>query len=86
MSIPAFPRPFSKDDTDTFDTSPTYNAHVGMTVRDYFAAHAMTAVMPAVISELKKTRGSVKEAQRLQALSAETCYALADAMLKARND
>jgi TRAP-type uncharacterized transport system substrate-binding protein len=57
----------------------------GMTLRDYFAAKAMTAVMPAVMNELKKTRGSVKEAQRLQALSAETCYVLADAMLEARN-
>ena len=57
----------------------------GMTLRDYFAAKAMAAVMPAVMNELKKTRGSVKEAQRLQALSAETCYVLADAMLEARN-
>jgi TRAP-type uncharacterized transport system substrate-binding protein len=57
----------------------------GMTLRDYFAAKAMAVVMPAVINELKKTRGSVKEAQRLQALSAETCYVLADAMLEARN-
>lgn len=56
----------------------------GMTLRDYFAAQAMTAVMPAVMTELKKTRGSIKEAIRLQALSAETCYSLADAMLKAR--
>jgi len=46
----------------------------------------MAAVMPAVINELKKTRGSIKEAQRLQALSAETCYALADAMIKARSE
>ena len=56
-----------------------------MSLRDYFAAKAMAAVMPAVMNELKKTRGSVKEAQRLQALSAETCYVLADAMLEARN-
>jgi hypothetical protein len=68
--IPAFPYP---DHGDT-----------GMTLRDYFASKAMVAVMPAVINELKKTRGSVKEAQRLQALSAETCYVLADAMMKAR--
>jgi hypothetical protein len=84
MSIPAFPRPFSKDDTDAFDDSATYSAHVGMTLRDYFAAHAMAVVMPAFVNELKKTRGSVKEAMRLQDLSAETCYALADAMIKAR--
>jgi hypothetical protein len=61
-----------------------YFGEIGMTLRDYFAAQAMTAVMPAVMTELKKTRGSIKEAIRLQALSAETCYSLADAMLKAR--
>ena len=64
--------------------SSDYFGELGMTLRDYFAAKAMAVVMPAVINELKKTRGSVKEAQRLQALSAETCFALADAMLKAR--
>ena len=57
----------------------------GMALRDYFAAKAMAVVMPAVINELKKTRGSVKEAQRVLALSAETCYVLADAMIKERN-
>lgn len=73
--IPAFPvglEAFGEDKT-------------GMTLRDYFAAKAMAVVMPAVINELKKTRGSVKEAQRMLALSAETCYVLADAMIKERN-
>ena len=55
-----------------------------MSLRDFFASQAMMAVMPEVIKELKKTRGSVKEAQRLNALSCETCYVLADAMIKAR--
>jgi hypothetical protein len=64
---------------------PTENiVYKGMTLRDYFAAKAMLITMPAVINELKKTRGSIKEAIRLQNMSAETCYALADAMLKAR--
>lgn len=63
---------------------PYGTAYTGMDLRDYFAAQAMSAVMPAVITELKKTRGSIKEAIRLQDLSAETCYLLADAMLKAR--
>ena len=70
-NIPAFPNPH-------------YNNVYGMTLRDYFAAKAMTVVMPAVINELKKTRGSVKEAIKLKDLSAETCYTLADAMMKAR--
>jgi hypothetical protein len=44
----------------------------------------MSSIMPAVINELKKTRGSVQEAIRLQTLSAATCYSIADAMMKAR--
>jgi hypothetical protein len=80
--IPAFPVPsYVNVDGETHDVE-----FKGMGLRDYFAAQAMTAVMPAVISELKKTRGSVKEAIRLQALSAETCYAVADAMIKARSE
>jgi len=75
MSIPAFPRPFSKDDTDTFDTSPTYNAHVGMTLRDYFAAKAMTGLLTA------ETVGEYANEH-----VAEIAYRIADAMLKARND
>ena len=77
--IPAFPTGIFTDAKGVI-----IGGSYGMTLRDYFAAKAMTAVMPAVISELKKTRGSVKEAIRLQDLSAETCYALADAMMKAR--
>lgn len=76
--IPAFP--LHNHGTQTLGMHFT-----GMTLRDYFAAKAMAAVLPAVMNELKKTRGSVKEAQRLQSLSAETCYVLADAMLKARD-
>ncbi|NBX50174.1 hypothetical protein EBT25_09595 [bacterium] len=75
---PAFARPHSEDKDFI------HFAQSGMTLRDYFAAKAMLITMPAVINELKKTRGSIKEAIRLQDMSAETCYALADAMLKAR--
>jgi hypothetical protein len=69
----AFPNPHLRDDS-------------GITMRDYFAAKAMSSVMPAVLNELKKTRGSVKEAIILQALSAKTCYSMADAMMKAREE
>ena len=75
MSIPAFPRPFSKDDTDTFDTSPTYNAHVGMTLRDYFAAKAMQAAITGCA-----TRGEVGIYSNWAGLA----YDMADAMLAAR--
>ena len=77
-NIPAFPTTQYAN-----GLSPTGHDN-GMTLRDYFAAKAMAAVMPAVMNELKKTRGSVKEAIKLKALSAETCYTLADAMMKAR--
>ena len=76
--IPAFPTTQYAN-----GLSPTGHDN-GMTLRDYFAAKAMAAVMPAVMNELKKTRGSVKEAIKLKDLSAETCYTLADAMMKAR--
>jgi len=74
MSIPAFPRPFSKDDTDAFDDSATYSAHVGMTLRDYFAAHAMQGYCSD--SEYKKECG--------QEDTAIAAYKMADAMIKAR--
>ena len=67
----AFPNPHRTDE-------------LGMTLRDYFAEKAMSSIMPAFINELKKTRGSVQEAIRLQTLSAATCYSIADAMMKAR--
>ena len=76
MSIPAFPRPFSKDDTDTFDTSPTYNAHVGMTLRDYFAAKAMQAMITHPDS-----RDDVDAS-----VYAKGSYEMADAMMKARSE
>ena len=78
-NIPAFPTGIITDGKGKI-----IGGSNGMTLRDYFAAKAMTAVMPAVINELKKTRGSVKEAIKLKDLSAETCYTLADAMMKAR--
>jgi len=71
MSIPAFPRPFSKDDTEAFDTSPTYNAHVGMSLRDYFAAKAIQGLL---------NNGMHPNVYEL----ARDAYKLADAMIEAR--
>jgi hypothetical protein len=65
--------------------NPNRTDQEGMTLRDYFAAHAMSSLMPAVINELKKTRGTTTEAIKLQALSARACYSMADAMMEARN-
>jgi len=79
---PAFPHTVEYKGSDCGGIVP----HGGMTLRDYFAAHAMSSLMPAVINEIKKTRGTTTEAIRLQSLSAQTCYSMADAMLAARED
>jgi hypothetical protein len=68
---PAFPRPLSVDDVDP---DITYPAHVGMTLRDYFAAKAMQGLLAS--GNLPKTMPDAD--------LAECAYALADAMMKAR--
>ena len=65
---PAFPRPHSVDDVDSYIS---YPAHVGMTLRDYFAAKAMQGLLAST---------KVNDA-RIIAIDA---YQAADAMLKAR--
>ena len=64
--IPAFPRPYSHDDyLEDID----YLAQDGMTLRDYFAAKAMQALIDndSLFSEIPTQ-----------------AYSIADAMLKAR--
>jgi hypothetical protein len=56
----------------------------GMTMRDYFAARGMETLMTQVISELNKKHHSIKDAIQIQNVYASMCYAMADAMLKAR--
>lgn len=68
--IPAFPRPYSHDDyLEDID----YLAQDGMTLRDYFAAKAMQALLT------RETR--ISEDAMLYAGAA---YDVADAMMKAR--
>jgi hypothetical protein len=64
---PAFPRPYSED---AFLEETDYLAQDGMTLRDYFAAKAMQALIDndGLFSEIPTQ-----------------AYALADAMLKARD-
>jgi hypothetical protein len=62
----AFPRPHSVDDVDG-DLS--YPAHAGMTLRDYFAAKAMQALIDTDCYFADVATGA---------------YRVADAMLKAR--
>lgn len=65
---PAFPRQYSFDD----QSQSKEHAQEGMTLRDYFAAKAMTAIYPDV-----QGLGWQKEC-------AKCAYELADAMLEAR--
>jgi len=68
---PAFPRPYSEDEVDGH----CYKAHVGMSLRDYFAAKAMHGQInnPLPIGNDETHR-----------LIAERSYRMADEMLKAR--
>ena len=68
---PAFPRPFSVDDVDP-DIS--YPAHVGLSMRDYFAAKALQGLVSAWGGH------DVTDFDEL----ASDAYNMADAMLKAR--
>jgi hypothetical protein len=60
------------------------NGHEGMTLRDYFAAKAMQAIYAAQV-EWQST-GCPADAESLQVMEdvAGDAYALADAMLRAR--
>ena len=61
---PAYPAPTTK---------PLENYYPGMTLRDYFAAKAMQALMTAGYWNWKEPKED-----------SDRCYAMADAMLKAR--
>jgi hypothetical protein len=75
MATPAFPRPFSLDTREAFDDSIAHPAHTGITIQDYFAAHAMTGLLTA------ETVGEYSNEH-----VAEIAYRIADAMIKARSE
>ena len=60
------------------------HGHSGMTLRDYFAAKGLEALMVAVTSELQSKHHSNEKAHDIKMLYAKMCYAMADAMMKAR--
>jgi hypothetical protein len=56
-----------------------------MTLRDYFAAKAMSAVITNRLEEAR-TSGNTYKNPTLSEIIAEDCYIVADAMLKARGN
>lgn len=76
-SGPAFPADEWRDSTDPLDRNPV--KHLGMTLRDYFAAKALQAFMSGHIAHYGH------ENHWPYAGLASEAYKLADAMLKARN-
>ena len=74
--IPAFPRPYSQDPINEAD----YWEQDGMTLRDYFAARAMQAYLnDNSLEELYVTLN-----KNVKQELAKNAYAMADAMMKAR--
>jgi hypothetical protein len=72
---PAFPQPINPAEQGR-----------GMNLRDYFAAKGLEALMVAVTSELQSKHHSNEKAHEIKMLYAKTCYAMADAMMKAREE
>jgi hypothetical protein len=77
---PAFPHTVEYKGSDCGGIVP----HGGMTLRDYFAARGLESLMHKVTSELESKHYSIEEAKKIQDVYASMCYAMADAMLKAR--
>lgn len=76
---PAFPRPFSIDNTpSSFPSSQLYSAYSGMDLRDYLAAKAM----PIYLQRFGSSEGFSQLETCI--LVADWSYEMADAMLKAR--
>ena len=56
---------------------------LGITIRDYFAAKAMQAIISSALNEKTKTKYNINNSDFMECLSLDA-YAHADAMLKAR--
>ena len=74
---PAFPSPPSQHSNGFYSTGN------GMTLRDYFAAKAMQAIISSALNEQTKTGYNINNPHFLECLSLDA-YAHADAMLKVR--
>lgn len=60
-----------------------YGMESGMSLRDYFAAKAMQAIILSALNEKTKTKYNINNSDFMECLSLDA-YAYADAMLKAR--
>jgi len=57
-------------------------SHRGMTLRDYFASKVLQGVMSSVEMGIVFSKGDKPPSDEI----AESCYAMADAMMKAREE
>jgi len=69
---------------NAFPTTAVYESEKGMTLRDYFAARAMQGFLANAWQSEDMERENYTAAEQIEA-TAEVSYAVADAMLKARN-
>lgn len=79
---PAFPRPASFVPAKLPGGGDSYAANHGMSLRDWFAAHALQAII--VKYPPLEVRDSTGDAQYAAQTSAQGAYFYADAMLSAR--
>lgn len=81
---PAFPRPVSEDRTsgDQPDGNSTVDEQDGMSLRDYFAAHALAGIL----ADHEVEAGPHESVQGFRASIARVAYAFADAMIVARGE
>lgn len=85
---PAFPRPaseYTKSGTCPDGNDP-HDAQDGMSMRDYFAAAALTGVLANQPLREAIQRASADLKQTQPALTAQLCYESAEAMLQARKE
>jgi hypothetical protein len=85
--IPAFPTSHQEPcDYNGHNNSQKTVIDQGMTLRDYFAAKGLEALMVSVTSELQSKHHLIEKANQIKKVYALMCYAMADAMMEARNE
>ena len=77
--IPAFPRPSSQAHQHGM-----HNPQEGMTLRDYFAAKALSTILGQYDFTFFEDDDDEKDEDKFALIVAKNAYAMADAMMKAR--